>query len=131
MRYDYPERTFVSYGLMNIPYVPSHVMLIFFPTNQINSTPTAKVAFAHAKSGVNLLKNELFGAQNDTKVAKEGSNVKESIMNHPREDRIAVLVIAYHNLGTEQEFLSQKEASLQSFCKGVETANRYASVCES
>ncbi len=58
-------------------------------------------------------------------MANEGNNDTESLINGPREDRMAVLVIAYHNLGTEQEFLSQKEASLQSFCKGVEIANRY------
>eukprot|EP01084_Bolivina_argentea_P129053 227989_1 len=85
-----------------------------------------EVALAHAKSGVNLIKNELFGALNDTEeVANEGNNVKESLINGPRGDRMAVLVIAYHNLGAEQEFLSQKEASLHSFCKGVEVAIRY------
>ncbi len=74
------------------------------------------------------MENELFGSQNDTEegvMMKEGNNVKGSSINDPREDRIAVIVIAYYNLGVEQEFLNRKEASLQSFCKGVEIANRY------
>lgn len=43
----------------------------------------------------------------------------------PQADRIAVLAIAYHNIGVEQEFLKKYEQSLLSYRKGVEVAERY------
>ncbi len=91
--------------------------------------PIDKVALAHAKNGVNLIKNELFGTLDDTEVGNEENNKDVVKINGSRSDRVAMLVIAYHNLGTEQQYLSQKEASLQSFCKGVKIANRYVRMC--
>ena len=43
----------------------------------------------------------------------------------PSADRIAVLAIAYHNIGVEQEFLKRYEHSILSYRKGVEVAERY------
>lgn len=43
----------------------------------------------------------------------------------PQADRIAVLAIAYHNIGVEQEFLKKFEQSIISYQKGVEVAHRY------
>jgi hypothetical protein len=43
----------------------------------------------------------------------------------PQADRIAVLAIAYHNIGVEQEFLKRYEQSMLSYRKGVEVAERY------
>lgn len=43
----------------------------------------------------------------------------------PQADRIAVLAIAYHNIGVEQEFLKRYEHSILSYRKGVEVAERY------
>lgn len=43
----------------------------------------------------------------------------------PRADRIAVLAIAYHNVGVEQEFLKKYENSIKSYRTGVEVAERY------
>lgn len=43
----------------------------------------------------------------------------------PQADRIAVLAIAYHNIGVEQEFLKKFEQSILSYKKGVEVAERY------
>jgi hypothetical protein len=40
-------------------------------------------------------------------------------------DRIAVLAIAYHNIGVEQEFLKRFDQSTLSYRKGVEVAERY------
>lgn len=40
-------------------------------------------------------------------------------------DRVAVLGIAYHNVGVEQEFLKCWELSLQSYKKGVEITSRF------
>ena len=43
----------------------------------------------------------------------------------PQADRIAVLAIAYHNIGVEQEFLKRFDQSMLSYRKGVEVAKRY------
>ena len=43
----------------------------------------------------------------------------------PQADRIAVLAIAYHNIGVEQEFLKRYDQSMLSYRKGVEVAERY------
>ena len=43
----------------------------------------------------------------------------------PQADRIAVLAIAYHNIGVEQEFLKKFDQALLSYRKGVEVAERY------
>lgn len=71
-------------------------------------------ALEHAQSALILLQEEIFGGVATilgTAEAKE----------HPsRADRIAVLAIAYHNMGVEQEFLKKFEHSLQSYRKGVE-----------
>lgn len=45
--------------------------------------------------------------------------------NAPKADRIAVLAIAYHNVGVEYEFLKKFDQSLQSYRKGVEVAERF------
>ena len=43
----------------------------------------------------------------------------------PKADRIAVLAIAYHNVGVEFEFLKKYDQSLQSYRKGVEVSERF------
>lgn len=43
----------------------------------------------------------------------------------PKAGRIAVLAIAYHNVGVEYEFLKKFDQSLQSYRKGVEVAERF------
>ena len=40
-------------------------------------------------------------------------------------DRVAVLAIAYHNIGVEQEFLKRLDQSLHSYRKGVEIAETH------
>ncbi|CAM9963952.1 unnamed protein product [Sphacelaria rigidula] len=80
-------------------------------------------ALEHAQSALILLQEELFagggGAARDTADVDSGGN------QPPRADRIAVLSIAYHNMGVEQEFLKKFEHSLQSYRKGVEVAQKY------
>ncbi len=46
----------------------------------------------------------------------------------PQADRIAVVAIAYHNLGVEQVFLKRYEQRVISYSKGVEVAERYLGV---
>lgn len=70
-------------------------------------------ALNHAQSALRLLQDELF----------DGPGGAASAASKP--DRIAVLAIAYHNLGVEHEFLKQFTASLQAYTKGVEIASVY------
>jgi len=72
-------------------------------------------ALEHAQSALILLQEELFKGLQPT-----GDSAKA-----PKADRIAVLAIAYHNIGVEQEFLKKFEQSLTSYRKGVETAEKY------
>eukprot|EP00639_Heterosigma_akashiwo_P017147 CAMPEP_0206394176 /NCGR_PEP_ID=MMETSP0294-20121207/21203_1 /ASSEMBLY_ACC=CAM_ASM_000327 /TAXON_ID=39354 /ORGANISM="Heterosigma akashiwo, Strain CCMP2393" /LENGTH=311 /DNA_ID=CAMNT_0053848005 /DNA_START=159 /DNA_END=1091 /DNA_ORIENTATION=+ len=65
-------------------------------------------ALEHAQSSMILLQEELFQGDGD-----------------PRPDRVAVLGIAYHNIGVEQEFLKKYEQSIASYRKGVEVAERF------
>ncbi|CAM9749663.1 unnamed protein product [Pylaiella littoralis] len=76
-------------------------------------------ALEHAQSALILLQEELFGGG----AAMGGDGGRED--QPPRADRIAVLAIAYHNMGVEQEFLKKFEHSLQSYRKGVEVAQKY------
>ncbi|KAJ8599302.1 hypothetical protein CTAYLR_008836 [Chrysophaeum taylorii] len=67
-------------------------------------------ALEHAQQALILLQEELIGQDEGTP---------------PKADRIAVLAIAYHNVGVEQEFLKKHQQSLHSYRKGVEVATRY------
>ena len=74
-----------------------------------------QTALEHAQQALILLQEELLsppGANSENKSA-------------PQADRIAVLAIAYHNVGVEQEFLKKYEHSVMSYRKGVEIAERY------
>jgi len=74
-------------------------------------------ALEHAQSALILLQEELFsGAMSGT---DGNSGVAQKV------DRIAVLAIAYHNIGVEQEFLKRHEQSLHSYRKGVDIAETH------
>lgn len=72
-----------------------------------------QTALEHAQSALILLQEELLSPPGVVGAAP------------PQADRIAVLAIAYHNLGVEQEFLKRFEQSVISYSKGVEVAERY------
>ena len=72
-------------------------------------------ALEHAQSALILLQEELFSGN----MGGEKQSVEY------KADRIAVLAIAYHNIGVEQEFLKKHEQSLQSYKKGVEIAESH------
>lgn len=72
-------------------------------------------ALEHAQQALILLQEELSHAI--------GPQAQED--NPPKADRIAVLAIAYHNVGVEYEFLKKYEQSLQSYRKGVEVSERF------
>lgn len=80
-------------------------------------------ALEHAQSALILLQEELFAG-----VSASGDTFETD--KTLRADRIAVLAIAYHNMGVEQEFLKKFEHSLQSYRKGVEVSGRYGRPAE-
>lgn len=73
-----------------------------------------QTALEHAQNALILLQEELLSPPGAT-----GNPTP------PQADRIAVLAIAYHNIGVEQEFLKRFEQSILSYRKGVEVAERY------
>lgn len=52
-------------------------------------------------------------------------NKKQVQMQKDFKDRVAVLTIAYHNLGVEQEFLKQYPQAVESYRLAKEFAERY------
>ena len=70
-------------------------------------------ALEHAQSALILLQEELFGGMN------AGGDAPQ------KADRVAVLAIAYHNIGVEQEFLKKFQQSVASYGKGVEVAKTH------
>lgn len=78
-----------------------------------------ETALEHAVTSLLLLQDEL--------LKPKSSNDENDQNSQPQSDRIAVLAIAYHNTGVEQEFLKQTEQSIVSYQKGVEVASRYLS----
>lgn len=77
-------------------------------------------ALEHAQSALILLQEEVFGGGGAMGGGGGGEGGGDGGNQPPRADRIAVLAIAYHNMGVEQEFLKKFEHSLQSYRKGVE-----------
>lgn len=75
-----------------------------------------QTALEHAQQALILLQEELLSPP-----GAQGNDEKAT----PQADRIAVLAIAYHNVGVEQEFLKKYENSVMSYRKGVEIAERY------
>lgn len=72
-----------------------------------------QTALEHAQNALILLQEEL--------LSPPGAGPSAP----PQADRIAVLAIAYHNIGVEQEFLKRFDHSTLSYRKGVEVAERY------
>ena len=87
-------------------------------------------ALKHAHSALISLQEELFkgldnldGHESDKDTEDDSPKTKQQV--HVKLDRIAVLAIAYHNLGVEQEFLKKHESCLASYRKGMEIAEQY------
>lgn len=77
-------------------------------------------ALEHGQQALILLQEEFM-----EKIDDRGN--KGSPTNEPAAaaDRVAVLAIAYHNVGVEQEFLKKTSNSLQSYRRGFEVAEKY------
>ena len=79
-------------------------------------------ALSHSKSALILLQEELI---NDLKWGEENVENENKQNKSIKLDRIAVLAIAYHNIGVEQEFMKQYRESYNSYQKGKEIAQKY------
>lgn len=73
-----------------------------------------QAALEHAQSALILLHEELFLDSHE-----QLNGIED------KADRIAVLAIAYHNVGAEYEFLKKRNLSVQSYQKGAEMAEKY------
>ena len=78
-------------------------------------------ALTHAEAALSLLLEELFSPHSESATDDEGNPVPLSA----RADRIAVLAIAYHNIGVENEFLHKMGLALRAYRKGVEVAEAH------
>lgn len=85
-------------------------------------------ALEHAQTAMILLQEELFGCD------KRGNTEQDDQMFNFLEDqetarmskdRVAVLAIAYHNIGVEQEFLRKSEGAVDSYRKGYDVSEQY------
>ncbi|KAF1781937.1 hypothetical protein PC129_g12659 [Phytophthora cactorum] len=90
-------------------------------------------ALGHAQSALINLHEELQlgradgGADDGSSPTRKGFGRKNGDKVDPKIklDRVAVLGIAYHNVGVEQEFLKCWDLSLQSYKKGKEITSTY------
>lgn len=93
-------------------------------------------ALGHAQSALILLHEELqlsrdissnsppkHGRNNNNSRHHHVSGSDGAELNPAKLDRVAVLGIAYHNVGVEQEFLKCYDQSLQSYKKGVDVTS--------
>lgn len=77
-------------------------------------------ALEHAQSALILLHEKNFkGADIFNSDDRNGENYRVPL------DRVAVLSIAYYNIGTEQEFLKKVDVSIASYQKGLKIAQQY------
>jgi len=74
-----------------------------------------EIAYLHALKALTFIQAEI------AEKALEVKNEKKL------QNRYTVLCIAYHNLGTELEFLKQREDALNMYKKGVKFAEKYLS----
>lgn len=83
-------------------------------------------ALSHAQSALILLHEELQLGQPPLSNSNNHQHTGHSgTVETTKLDRVAVLGIAYHNAGVEQEFLKLFDQSLQSYRKGVDLTSRY------
>ncbi len=79
-----------------------------------------EVAYLHALKALTFLQAEIFERTQGTIEENEaGSELR------PLKSRCAVLCIAYHNLGTELEFMKQPEDALEAYMKAQSFAEKY------
>ena len=79
-------------------------------------------ALEHAQAALDLVSAEIFG---DLASATGGAASAMATAQGAKPDRVAVLCIAYHNLGVENEIAKKVTPALKAYTKGVEIAGVY------
>jgi tetratricopeptide (TPR) repeat protein len=77
-------------------------------------------ALEHAKLAMDLVSGEVFGGAAAAVAAGPGGVMAAVALSPP--ERIAVLCIAYHNFGVENEFCKQYTQALKAYTKGADIA---------
>lgn len=80
-------------------------------------------ALEHAKKGLDLIQGEVFGGAAAAAAAGPGGAMAAIALSSPA--RIAVLCIAYHNLGVEHEFNKEFSAALKCYTKGADISKAF------
>ncbi len=83
-----------------------------------------ELALNHAMSAVILLQEMQLRKRLDPQTALKEEE-EQSTGNENNKDRTAVLAIAYHNMGVEQEFLRSYPAAILSYKKAVNFAEKH------
>ena len=82
-----------------------------------------ELALNHAMSAVILLQEMMLRKRLDPQAAEDDEEFQAIDAN--QKDRTAVLAIAYHNMGVEQEFLRSYPAAILSYKKAVNFAEKH------
>ena len=80
-----------------------------------------ELALNHAMSAVILLQEMMLAKRLDPSAFQDE---EEDLPAETSKDRTAVLAIAYHNMGVEQEFLRSYPAAILSYKKAVNFAEK-------
>ena len=88
-----------------------------------------ELALNHAMSAVILLQEMMLRKRLDPASAEDDEDLQTpSGTDASSKDRTAVLAIAYHNMGVEQEFLRSYPAAILSYKKAVNFAEKHLGV---
>jgi hypothetical protein len=83
----------------------------------------------HAMSAVILLQEMMLRKRLDPQgAAEDEEDFNTSVGDVNSKDKTAVLAIAYHNMGVEQEFLRSYPAAILSYKKAVNFAEKHLGV---
>lgn len=89
-----------------------------------------ELALNHAMSAVILLQEMMLRKKLDPQAAQD-DDLEDTQVPTPNggkdhnKDKVAVLAIAYHNMGVEQEFLRSYPAAILSYKKAVNFAEKH------
>ena len=86
-----------------------------------------ELALNHAMSAVILLQEMMLRRKLDPKSAIDDDmdEAPAQAQKDTNKDKVAVLAIAYHNMGVEQEFLKSYPAAILSYKKAVNFAEKH------
>lgn len=88
----------------------------------LSSLNKHELAMNHAMSAVILLQEMMLRKKLDPSSFHDDE--EEELNNTGNKDKVAVLAIAYHNMGVEQEFLKSFPAAILSYKKAVNFAEK-------